>query len=279
MPPNRDPRPGPGPTSTAPGVSRPTCGHRNAPAGANFCPRCGTALRGPACPDCANPSEPGDRFCTRCGKGLAKARPAPGVRSARVRWAAAGLLAAMLVVVLFVRLAPGAERPAPPPSTPPGALGPTSAVPLSSMTPRQAATRLFNRVMRAIEAGDRAEADRFLPMAIASYDLIAALTLDDRFHLSLLHGAAGDAVSALSVAEAGLAVRPTHLLCLAAAARAALLGGDTARAGAHYRTLLEVYDEESGTDLSEYDPSAREGHAELLPVLRREARAHVDGSP
>lgn len=146
------------------------------------------------------------------------------------------------------------------------------------MTPRQAATRLFNRVMRSVESGDEAQAQLFLPMAVASYDRIAALTLDDRFHLSLLHAAAGDAASALAVAEAGLSVRPTHLLCLAAAARAAAMGGDAAKARAHYRRLVDAYDEEKGAGLPEYAAGAEEGHAELLPVLRQEASDYLAGS-
>lgn len=260
-------------------VACPHCRHRASSAGANFCSRCGGALRGPPCPECATPSEMGDRFCTRCGVALKSSRPAGGIRGGRVPWAVGGILAMTLLVVLVVRVTPGAEGPAPtPPSTPPGTLGPTSAVDLASMTPRQAATALFNRVMRSVEGGDQAQAELFLPMAIASYDLIAALTLDDRFHLSLLHAAAGDAASALAVAEAGLAVRPTHLLCLAAAARAALLGGDAPAARAHYRTLVDVYDEEIGAGLQEYDPRAEEGHAELLPLLRQEASEYLAGS-
>ena len=142
------------------------------------------------------------------------------------------------------------------------------------MTPREAATRLFERVMTAVEGDNQAEAATFLPMAIASYDRIAALSLDDRFHLSLLHAAAGDGATALTVAEAGLALRPTHLLCLAAAARAALLVGDDARARAHYRTLAEAYDAEIAAALPEYGPDK---HAALLPVLRAEALVHVAG--
>ena len=146
------------------------------------------------------------------------------------------------------------------------------------MTPRDAATRLFNRVMRATEGGDQAQAALFLPMAIASYDIITALSLDDRFHLSLLHALNGDAASALAVAEAGLAVRPGHLLCLAAAARAALLGDDPAAAGAHYQTLVGVYDEEIQAGLDEYGPAEAEGHGDLLPLLLEEARDHLAGS-
>ena len=131
--------------------------------------------------------------------------------------------------------------------------------------------------MGAVEAGDQAEANLFLPMAIASYDLIDALSLDDRFHLSLLHAVAEDGPSALAVAEAGLAFRPTHLLCLAAAAEAALLMGDDERAAGYYRTLVDVYDDEIGAGLEEYGTGAT-GHASLLPQLRAEAMAFLAGS-
>ena len=262
--------------TTATGVVCPNCRYREGAADSNFCSRCGAALRGPPCPACAAPSEVGDRFCIRCGTGLTAARPTLGIKHARASWVATGVLAMALLVVLVVRLTPGVEMP--PPPTLPGTLGPTSAVPLSSMTPRQAATRLSDRVMRSVASGDQTQVELFLPMAIASYDLIAALTLDDRFHLSMLHATAGDAVSALAVAEAGLAVRPTHLLCLAAAARAALLDGGADKALAYYQTLVNVYDEEIGAGLQEYDPRAEEGHAELLPLLRREASDYLAGS-
>ena len=145
------------------------------------------------------------------------------------------------------------------------------------MTPRQAADRLFELVMRAAEGGDQAEAARFLPMAIDSYDLITALSLDDRFHLSLLHALNDDGASALAVADAGLAVRPSHLLCLATAAEAALLLGDDALALTHYQTLVDVYDEEIGAGLVEYG-TGEGGHANLLPLLREEARAYLADS-
>jgi len=165
----------------------------------------------------------------------------------------------------------------PPPAAPAGTLGPTSAIDLNSMTPRQAADRLFRRVMGAVEAGDQAEANLFLPMAIASYDLIEALSLDDRFHLSLLYAVAEDGPSALAVAEAGLAFRPTHLLCLAAAAEAALLLGDDEKAAGYYQTLVDVYDEEILAGLEEYGTGPT-GHASLLPRLRADALTYLAGS-
>ena len=268
----------------APGASCPACRHRANSAEANFCSQCGGALRGPPCPACAAPSEAGDAYCTRCGAALQPRRSLPGGPGVRVPWAVAGMLALALAVVLVLRGGGGREIalfPSPAASVggqgavaPP--LGPTSAVDLGAMTPREAATRLFNRVMRAVEAGNQAEADQFLTMAIASYDRIAALSLDDRFHLSLLYAAAGDGAAALAVARAGLAVRPTHLLLLGAAAEGALLVDDAATARAHYQTLVDVYDEEARAELDEYG-TQEGGHANLLPALRAEAAAYLAG--
>lgn len=271
--------------SGASGLTCPRCQHVEASETANFCSRCGCGLHGPACPACSAPSAAEDQFCTKCGAALRPAAARAGGLGARVPWAVAGMLAAALVVVFVLRGGGGRDITlSPPPAggggqgAPVTALGPTNAVDLNSMTPRQAASLLFNRVMRLVEAGDQAQANMFLPMAIASYDRIAALSLDDRFHLSLLHATAGNGALALAIAEEGLALRPTHLLCLAAAAEGALLIGDRERAAAHYRTFLDVFDEESQAGLEEYG-QGEDGHARLLPILREEARAFLSGTP
>lgn len=256
----------------ADGVICPKCRYAENAADANFCSRCGGALRGPPCPACSAATEVADRFCTECGAGLGAKRSrlaAAGTRSPVVVVSAIALITVVLLVVQ--QASRSNDSIANPITPPPGTLGPTSTVDLESMTPREAADRLFIRVMTAVESGDQAQAEFFLPKAIASYDRIAALTLDDRFHLSLLFALSGDAASALEVAEAGLAVRPSHLLCLAAAAEAALLLEDEAGARAHYQTLVDVYEEERQADLVEYGPQTEGGHANLLPVLREDA--------
>lgn len=258
-------------------VPCPRCQHPES-AAASFCSRCGGELRGPPCPACDAPTEAGDRFCTQCGAAVRAKRTPFNVSANRVTVAAGALLTVALIIAVVLWTAPGGA-PAPSPPAPvgqgsPTALGPTSSVDLGSMTPREAANRLFNRVMTAVEAGNQVEANQFLPMALAAYELIPALSLDDRFHLSLLHAAAGDGASALAVAEAGLALRPTHLLCLAAAAEGALLIGDDARARGYYQTLVDVYEEESRAGLVEYG-TGEGGHASLLPVLRGEAAEYL----
>lgn len=263
----------------------PRCQHRVNSAEANFCSRCGGSLRGPPCLSCGAPSEAGDSFCTQCGTALNPGRARFGGPGARVPWAVAGMLGLALVLVLVLRGGAGREITlSPPPAASSGGqgatttpLGPTSAVDLDSMTPREAANRLFNRVMSALEAGNRAEANQFLPMAIAAYDLIAVLSLDDRFHLSLLYAAAADGPAALATAEAGLAVRPTHILLLGAAAQAALETGDATTARMHYQTLIDVYDEEIRAGLDEYG-TGEGGHANLLPALQAEAAAYLAGT-
>ncbi len=256
------------------------CGATDNPAGANFCSGCGAELRGRRCSSCDRRCEPGDLYCIRCGAALGPSRrfAATAAKSAWILGGIVGVLGVGAVAFLVVDSNGGGRDVAlePPPAA--GALGPTSTVDLSSMTPREAATRLFNRVMAAWETDNREEATTFLPMAIAAYARIADLTLDDRFHLSTLHAVNQDGESALAVAEAGLALRPTHLLCLAAAAKGALLTGDSDRATEYYARLEEVYEEERRAGLEEYGAGAN-GHADLLPVLLEDAREHLAGAP
>ncbi|NNF25717.1 MAG: zinc ribbon domain-containing protein [Gemmatimonadetes bacterium] len=249
----------------------PHCGHEAGAAGANFCQRCGGALRGAPCPKCNASSEAGDRFCNQCGATLPTEAKASGLSSIHPAWAVVGILATALIVVLALQRTGGREIDMAPP---PAASTQGSPPDLSSMTPREAADRLFERVMRAVDGGNDAEVAQFLPMAISAYDRIGTLTLDDRFHLSLLHAAGGDGPQALAVAEAGLAQRDTHLLLLAAAAEAALVLGDTDETRRYYQSFVDSWDEEIAAALPEYAPGV---HADLLNTLRSEAEAFLAG--
>ena len=143
---------------------------------------------------------------------------------------------------------------------------------LSSMTPREAADRLYDRIMRAASAGDTAEALAFLPMALDAYDLVVPLDADGHYHVSLLHALGADYQMAREAAERALADAPNHLLLLGAAARAASELGDNDRASGYYARFLEAWDSEQARGLEEYSM-----HAIPLAEMREAAEARAGG--
>ncbi|MEX0856048.1 MAG: hypothetical protein WD056_00615 [Gemmatimonadota bacterium] len=155
---------------------------------------------------------------------------------------------------------------------PPQGLGPAPNVDLSSMTPREAADNLFDRVMRAVANDNTTEANNFLPMAIAAYEMATPLDADGLFHLSLLQRAGGELDTALATARSGLEENPDHLLNLSGVAAISLQLGDTASAREYYTRMLDVWDREIAADRVEYTE-----HAPLLPLLREDADALLGG--
>jgi len=141
-----------------------------------------------------------------------------------------------------------------------------AAVDLSTMTPREAADRLFNRVMENVSAGDSAQARAFLPMALAAYERAEPLDLDGRYHVAVLHLVNYDALAAAEQARLILEEAPDHLFGLFTAAQAEEVRGDAAAAAALYRRFLGSYDDEIVSGRPEY-----EEHAPILPVMREDA--------
>jgi len=209
-------------------------------------------------------------------QGLARREAAAAVVGGNnLPWWIAGL--SMFVLILVVGLSmvrPGA--PAAPTSTAAPAAGGAagSGVPpdISNMSPIDAATRLFNRVMTAVTAGDSAEAQAFVPMAIAAYQRARPLDHDGLFHLSMLNRTAMNLEAALDNALEILEEDPNHLLGLAAAAEAAIELGEMDEAERHYRRIAEVYDQEVQRNLAEYGD-----HQQIVNVLAADAERFLDG--
>lgn len=258
-----------------------TCPKCGQPATGNFCGNCGAAVQARHCTQCGASLQPGARFCTQCGAGSAPGGGGKGGASrasagggggggdANVAWwFAGGLMILLILVVAWPILRP--EQVAPVPTQAP-ATGP-AAVDLNSMTPREAADALFNRVMQAAAVGDSAQVAQFVPMAIQAYDRARPLDLHGLFDLSTLQRTAGDFAGALATAEAGLAEDPDHLLLLYAAAQAAEEQGDAEIARGHYEHLLEIYDAESATQNLDY-----EAHGDMLPSARADALTFTGG--
>lgn len=100
---------------------------------------------------------------------------------------------------------------------------------LAQMAPREAADRLFNRVMRLRSAGDTAgRAPFFARMGVRAYRRVPAeeAGADLRFHVGLLQLVQGNAEAAGAEADSILGEEPGHLLGLYLAARAAEAAGN-----------------------------------------------------
>lgn len=255
----------------------PNCG-RNA--SGRFCSSCGTSLSENKCGSCGASPPPGSRFCTNCGSavgGAAKeaqgaARGGGGLTEGNLGWWIAGGMMVVLIVIVALPIVRSDPPEGPLPVTAGAPAGGMTATDLANMPPREAADRLFNRVMTAVASDNTAEWAQFLPMAIQSYDMARPLDQDGLFHLSMLHSQNQDSQSALAVAQEGLETYPDHLLNLNAAAHAAAALGDTALAEQYYQRFLDVQSVEEGKGLTEY-----QAHANMFPEMRAEAEAFLGG--
>jgi tetratricopeptide (TPR) repeat protein len=283
-----------------------TCPQCGEPASGNFCQHCGTDLGGRFCNQCGSKVRAGARFCSECGAQVGGggppstvgAAPARGSADARARaarsqvsrerkdaaaevvsgqnlpwWIAGAAMFALIFVVGLSMVRPG-PGPVPTAGSSSGAAPAAGgALPdISQMSPIEAADRLFNRVMTSVSVGDSAAAQQFLPMAIAAYNRARPLNLDGLFHLSMLNRTAGNLEAALDNALEIVEEDPNHLLGLAAAAEAAVELGELDEAEAHYRRIVEIYDDESQRSLEEYSM-----HSQIMTVLKEEAEQFLAG--
>ncbi len=148
-----------------------------------------------------------------------------------------------------------------------GPFGNAAAVDLSSMTPREQADRLWNRVMMAASGGDSTQVSFFVPMAIQAYQALPEFDTDALFHLSMLQQTADDLPAAIETAEEGLTRNESHLLLLYALAEAQYESGDEAAARVTYGRLLDAWDAEQATSNFDY-----EAHRDMFPQIEARAR-------
>ena len=260
----------------------PRCG---AAAAGRFCSACGSSVSTLTCPACGHAPPPGARFCNKCGAALAgAASPPPAVGPAEAHgdsslawWIAGGTLVLLIVLIAWPVIHPD-ESPQPPfasgAANAPGAGAPGMGVPpdLSRMTPREAADRLFQRVMTAVEMEDEATVQMFLPMALEAHEIARPLDEDGLYHMATLKRAAADFSGSLATAREGLAAKPDHLLLLAAAADAAEGMGDSAQARAYWQHFVRVYDLQRALGLEGYTT-----HEGILEQSLAHAREVVGG--
>lgn len=253
-------------------IQCPSCGK---PAAGNFCSHCGAPVVS-VCPSCDTEVKPGSRVCHECGESFT-AQVAPKQWNAQTiaPWVAIGIATIALAVALMSWFArsKGAEAPA--------SLSPlmTSTVPasgqpvdLASMSPREAADRLFNRVMIANESGNTEEALKFAPMALQAYDRVGTLDNDARYHVALIHMAAGDIKSARVQLDKLRQSVPNHLLGFMLEHQIAERNGNKDSAARAYKAFLAAYDAEIAKGREEY-----QDHLGSIERFRKAAQASMTG--
>lgn len=234
----------------------PRCGKQSS---GKFCVECGAPLsskKSEFCDDCGGKLAPNSAFCGECGKPVG-ARPKKPL-AAYFPWVVTSVALIIFIVAMtfFVRQQAGPRAAGEPSSggVIPGPSETASAggvgVDLASMSPREAADRLFDRTMREAEAGGSERLTFFAEMGLQAYDALppAEVDYDVHFHRGLLYLELDDSGAASEEAAAILTEAPDHLLGLILAARVATRAGDAAGAAEYEERFRALFPE---TDLSE----------------------------
>lgn len=245
-----------------------TCPKCGSQASGKFCSNCGAALSGATCRVCTAPLTPGARFCHLCGTAVAVSAggSSSAARSQWLPWVVAAAAVAALVGVLVGR-ATGPGEPGPSSGFPGGA--PMATTDISSMTPRERADRLFDRIMRAAAQGNRSEIDFFAPMALQAYALLGELDADARYHVGLIEAEAGNLDATLAQADSIERSWPGHLFSGMLRGEVAKRRGQRAELGRWYRWFLDRYEREQASGKQEY-----QDHRTALESFRSDALAN-----
>lgn len=220
---------------------------------------------GSKCPSCQTPLHAEAEFCYKCGS------PAGVPRAAkRLDWKGLTPVAALIVATVALMLVVGkfaTERKDEPSSPPSNAVAPSGqAIDLSKMTPRDAADRLFNRVMAADERGDKATATQFAPMALQAYQLVERPDTDVHYHMGLINLVLGNLDAVRGQIENVKRDSADHLLGLALAYTVAKRSGDDKAEADILARFAAAYDAEIKRGKPEY-----EAHRNVIDRLRLSA--------
>lgn len=256
-------------------VKCPACGAQTS---GKFCSECGAPLGSRPCPSCGAKLSARAKFCPECGATTSRSvRPSgPASGADRLPWIVAGIaVVALVVTVIFLvnRGRPAAADVSSSAAPFAGGVPGQATTDLSQMTPREQADRLFDRVMRASEAGDTAQVQFFGPMTLQAYANLGTLDTDARLHVGLVQIALANPAAATAQADTIQRGSRTHLFGWLLEARAAEAQGNTAATRAAFRGLLDNYTAERAKNLPEY-----EQHGTVLSQTRDDAQRAMAAS-
>jgi hypothetical protein len=249
-------------TSPTDTVTCPACHEQ---ASGKFCSNCGAALTATKCAACGAELRTGAKFCHRCGTpaGSEVARDQRSFNSA-LPWAVAAIALVAFVALIagqrYGRSQDQSAAPGPDASAAPFAQGATGGRPpdLSQMTPAEAASRLYDRVMAAHERGRADTVALFAPMAIMAYQQLGTLNDDQHYDIGRIAAVSGDEALARAEADSILAKNPTHLLGLILAGNAAHMRKDSAAERSYHDKLVAAAAPERAKNLPEYTEHAND---------------------
>ena len=194
----------------------------------------------------------GAKFCSQCGQAVGTSPAAASSRTDRTPWIIAAAALAGLLGVLLIMLTRNTA--ATPMAAGPDAVESASGAPpdISNMSPRERFDRLYNRVMRAAQAGDEATVSRFTPMALMAYSQLDSLDADARYHAALLEVHTGDAAGPTALADTILMRNPGHLFGYVIRGTVARWQKDEKALARAYADFLMHYDAELKAGRPEY---------------------------
>lgn len=226
------------------------------------------------CPSCGQSAS--GKYCVHCGASLTGTTTSWSAQTI-APWVALGIASIALIVALMALFNRGSDAVSPAPlrfsqslSTP---LTESGQPPdLSRMSPREAADRLFNRVMTASESGNTEEALRFAPMAIQAYDRVGTLDNDARYHVALLHLTVNNSKNARVQIDLLRKSVPKHLLAYMLEHQIAEHSGTQDSAARAIKDFLAAYDTEIAAGRAEY-----QDHLNSIERFRKATLASVAG--
>lgn len=139
-----------------------------------------------------------------------------------------------------------------PPTSAGGAPAGMGAPSIANLSPSERAARLYTRIIGYAEAGKTDSVSFFAPMAMASHEMLSAPTLAERFHYGRIAEVTGNPGVAAAQADTILRERPSHLLGLLLAARAARVTGDRNAERTYAQLLLRSTEKELATRNPDY---------------------------
>ena len=136
---------------------------------------------------------------------------------------------------------------------------------ISSLSPDQRASMLFDRIMRYGEEGKIDSLKFFAPMAIQAYEMLGPATPHTRYDIGMIAVVSGDLQLARAEADTILAANKTHLLGLILAAKAAGLHNDMTARADYQRRFMAAEPAETAKNLKEYTEHKTDIDAALKP--------------